>query len=378
MSSYVLWANKGGIGKSTLSFQLACQTARDNPTKIVYVIDLSPQCDVSRMLLGGGKHNGEDVILNLMSDTIPRKTVQGYLQACLNDVPSGQGWPNPRDYVVIPNQIRDAEAQDIPANVRLICGDFDLERTIQLIDQFPQPPRRAGRAPTGPEYSAYLLTRSFIKHAVKTLERGGRSIVFIDTDPYFNVITTHMGLLGADNWITAYSPSSQASQYAVMRSIEFMFDKGSGLVRSVSDAQNQYDKPWFDNRGNPLSSADLSVALPFLLIANMVNPYRQTGNQAYSDPQLLHRATISRITQRAAEEAQAYEISQFIHHEHMWDMRRLGLLCDFNGIELASLVIGQKYADPSSGGVYTLRGEVGPNGQVAGYQRRLEHLASII
>jgi cellulose biosynthesis protein BcsQ len=378
MSSYVLWANKGGIGKSTLSFQLACQTAKDNPTKIVYVIDLSPQCDVSRMLLGGGKYNGEDVILNLMSDTIPRKTVQGYLQACLNDVPSGQGWPNPRDYVVIPNQIRDAEAQDIPANVRLICGDFDLERTIQLIDQFPQPPRRAGRAPTGPEYSAYLLTRSFIKHAVKTLERGGRSIVFIDTDPYFNVITTHMGLLGADNWITAYSPSSQASQYAVMRSIEFMFDKGSGLVRSVSDAQNQYDKPWFDNRGNPLSSPDLSVALPFLLIANMVNPYRQTGNQAYSDPQLLHRATISRITQRAAEEAQAYEISQFIHHEHMWDMRRLGLLCDFNGIELASLVIGQKYADPSSGGVYTLRGEVGPNGQVAGYQRRLEHLASII
>jgi hypothetical protein len=59
-------------------------------------------------------------------------------------------------------------------------------------------------------------------------------------------------------------------------------------------------------------------------------------------------------------------------------MRRLGLLCDFNGIELASLVIGQKYADPSSGGVYTLRGEIGPNGQVAGYQRQLANLASII
>jgi Mrp family chromosome partitioning ATPase len=378
MSSYVLWANKGGIGKSTLSFQLACQAARDNPTKLVYVIDLSPQCDVSRMLLGGGKHNGEGVILGLMSQTTPRKTVQGYLQACLNDVPSGQGWPNPRDYVVSPNQIREPGAQDIPANVRLICGDFDLERTIQLIDQFPQPPRRAGRAPTGPEYSAYLLTRSFIKHAVKSLERGGRSIVFIDTDPYFNVITTHMGLVGAENWITAYSPSSQASQYAVMRSIEFMFDKGSGLVRSVSDAQNQYTMPWFDNRGNPLIAPKLSVSLPFLLIANMVNPYRQTGNQAYSDPQLLHRSTISRITQRAADEAQAYDVSQFVHHEHMWDMRRLGLLCDFNGIELASLVIGQKYADPSSGGVYTLRGEVGLNGQVAGYQRQLANLASII
>lgn len=378
MSSYVLWANKGGIGKSTLSFQLACQAARDNPNKIVYVIDLSPQCDVSRMLLGGGKYNGEDAILRLMSETTPRKTVQGYLQACLNDVPSGQGWPNPRDYVVTPNAVRDLDSADIPTNIRLICGDFDLERTIQLIDQFPQPPRRAGRAPTGPEYSAYLLTRSFIKHAVERLERGGRSIVFIDTDPYFNVITTHMGLVGAEHWITAYSPSSQASQYAIMRSIEFMFERNSGLARAIADQQAQFARPWFDNRGAPLDAPNLSVALPYLLIANMVNPYKKKGNQAYSDPQLLHRATIERITQRAAAEAQEYSVPEFEHHEHMWDMRRLGLLCDFNGIELASLVIGHQYSDPSTGGVYTLRGEVGPNGQVEGYQRRLANLAGVL
>jgi cellulose biosynthesis protein BcsQ len=28
MSSYVFWANKGGIGKSTMTFQLACATAK--------------------------------------------------------------------------------------------------------------------------------------------------------------------------------------------------------------------------------------------------------------------------------------------------------------------------------------------------------------
>ncbi|VAN28366.1 ATPase domain-containing protein [Klebsiella variicola] len=54
MASYVLWANKGGIGKSTLTFQLACKYARTNSEIPTFVIDLSPQCDVSRMLLGGG------------------------------------------------------------------------------------------------------------------------------------------------------------------------------------------------------------------------------------------------------------------------------------------------------------------------------------
>ncbi len=32
MTSYVIWANKGGIGKSTLTFQLACATARERET----------------------------------------------------------------------------------------------------------------------------------------------------------------------------------------------------------------------------------------------------------------------------------------------------------------------------------------------------------
>ena len=66
MASYVLWANKGGIGKSTLSFQLACKYARLHQETPTFVIDLSPQCDVSRMLLGGGRWDGEAKILELM------------------------------------------------------------------------------------------------------------------------------------------------------------------------------------------------------------------------------------------------------------------------------------------------------------------------
>ncbi|PHN79939.1 ParA family protein [Pseudomonas syringae] len=376
MASYVVWANKGGIGKSTLSFQLACAAAHENPNKQVYVIDLSPQCDVSRMLLGGGHNGGEEIILDLMAGS-PRLTVQSYLSDCLNDVPSGNGWPDILDYVISPNTYRHDDAADIPDNIRLLTGDFDLERTIQLIEQLPQPPRRAGRAPTGPEFSQYLLVRSFIKNGVIQLEAEGDCIVIIDTDPYFNVITTHMGLLAAEHWVTAYSPNSQASQFAVMRSLEFMFEPVSGLERFVSDEQARYPNPWFDYRGQRMEVPRLDMALPFLLIANMANPYRLSGGQGYTDPQRLHRQTIASINDRVIAEADLYGVQHFGSHEHLWDMRRLGLICDYNGVELLSLQLGANYPEPGSSKRYHLNRTGGTPTQLEGYQRRLRQVAQL-
>lgn len=377
MASYVIWANKGGIGKSTLTFQLACAASHVNPNKKVWVLDLSPQCDVSRMILGGGHNGGEDAIISLMQAT-PRKTVQSYLLDCLNNVPSGIGWPDPKKYAVRPNQVRNVSAQSLPDNLHLLCGDFDLERTIQLIEQLPQPPRRSGRAPTGPEYSTYLLVRSFIKHAVENLGEKSNNIVFIDTDPYFNVITTHMGLVAADNWISAYSPNSQASQFAVLRSIEFMFEPKSGLTRFIADEQARYPMPWHDNRGNPMSAPTVAVASPFLLVANMANPYRLSGGQSYSDPQRLHRQTITAITGQINNDADRYLTSRFQHHEHMWDMRRLGLICDYNGVELQSLQLGSNYPEPGSSKQYHLNRTGGTPNQLSGYQRRLASIVALI
>jgi len=377
MSSYVVWANKGGIGKSTMTFQLACAAAHENPEKTIWVIDLSPQCDVSRMILGGGHNGGEDEILNLMQND-PRLTVQSYLLDCLNNIPAGIGWPDPENYIVDPNEIRDGEASELPENIRLMCGDFDLERTIQLIEQLPQPPRRSGRAPTGPEYSAYLLTRSFIKHATDQLVGNDDNIVIIDTDPYFNVITTHMGLVAAENWICAYSPNSQASQFAVLRSIEFMFESGSGLRRFIEDEGARYARPWFDNRGRPLHAPELSVANPFLLVANMVSPYRLSGGQSYNDPQRLHRQTIAAMTANTSIEAGEHNADDFQHHEHMWDMRRLGLICDYNGVELIALELGENYPEPGSNKQYHLNRTGGTPNQLDGYQRRLREIARLL
>lgn len=360
-----------------MTFQLACAAAHANPTKQVFVIDISPQCDVSRMMLGGGHNGGEAAIIQLMQGT-PRKTIQSYLSACLNDIISGIGWPDPKQFIVDPNIVRPHMTQQLPSNLRLLCGDFDLERTIQLIEQLPQPPRRSGRAPTGPEYSTYLLIRSFLRYAVQLLDTSNQNIVFIDTDPYFNVITTHMGLVAADRWISAYSPNSQASQFAVLRSIEFMFEPASGLSRFITDEHARYPFPWYDNRGHLLTVPNLAISTPFLLIANMTNPYRLSGGQSYTDPQRLHRQTITSITSQTNSEASEYRIQPFNNHEHMWDLRRLGLICDYNGIELQSLRLGNNYPEPGSTRLYHLNRTGGTPNQLSGYQRRLSAIAGLL
>ena len=49
---YTIWNNKGGVGKTTLTFHLATQYAKTHPTDRVVVIDMCPQSNVSSALLG--------------------------------------------------------------------------------------------------------------------------------------------------------------------------------------------------------------------------------------------------------------------------------------------------------------------------------------
>lgn len=53
MKSYAIWNNKGGVGKTYLSFAMACEYARQNPEKRIIFADMCPQANLSEILLGG-------------------------------------------------------------------------------------------------------------------------------------------------------------------------------------------------------------------------------------------------------------------------------------------------------------------------------------
>ncbi len=74
MATYSIWNNKGGVGKSYLTFQIASEYARTHPNQKILVVDLCPQANASGMLLGG-MIKGE-AALDLLSSRTPRQTFQ--------------------------------------------------------------------------------------------------------------------------------------------------------------------------------------------------------------------------------------------------------------------------------------------------------------
>ena len=78
MATYAIWNNKGGVGKSYLTFQLACEYARTHPSERVLAVDLCPQANSSVMLLGG--MDAGERSLDALSSRTPRKSISGYVE----------------------------------------------------------------------------------------------------------------------------------------------------------------------------------------------------------------------------------------------------------------------------------------------------------
>ena len=74
---YAIWNNKGGVGKSFLTFMMAGEYAKDNPKKKVVVIDICPQANVSEILLGGNGP-GAASLDKLLGQKPKRRTIGGY------------------------------------------------------------------------------------------------------------------------------------------------------------------------------------------------------------------------------------------------------------------------------------------------------------
>lgn len=178
IQSYAVWNNKGGVGKSTITFHAASRYAELNPDKKVLVIDLCPQSNSSMMLLGGGV-GGENSVLNLCTHTVP-KTVVGYLSTVIAQG-AGAPLPKPTDFMV---QVSSYNSS-LPKNIFLLCGDGNLEPMSPAISQ-------AAAAPAlTPSSKPWNWIHSIFKNFISSVAKGDASdwMVFIDTNPSFSIYT---------------------------------------------------------------------------------------------------------------------------------------------------------------------------------------------
>jgi cellulose biosynthesis protein BcsQ len=177
--SYAVWNNKGGVGKSTITFHLASRYAEKNPDKKVLVIDLCPQSNSSMMLLGGGA-TGEAHVLNLCTEATPR-TVVGYLSTVISQG-VGAPLPKPEDYLVHVNKFN----THMPKNLYLLCGDGNLEPMAPAIFGAASAPALTPK--TQPWKWVHLIFKELIANTAKAMPESDW-MVFVDTNPSFSIYT---------------------------------------------------------------------------------------------------------------------------------------------------------------------------------------------
>jgi chromosome partitioning protein len=109
---YALWNNKGGVGKTFLSFVLATEIAHDRRVPVV-LVDMCPQANLSEIVLGGNGI-GSDRLDKLIKE---RRTIGGYFDSRINSPHSKTG--NEIQYLLDARLIN----ENLPRGVYLVAGD---------------------------------------------------------------------------------------------------------------------------------------------------------------------------------------------------------------------------------------------------------------
>lgn len=259
MAVYALWNNKGGVGKSYLTFQIASEYARTHREQKVLVIDLCPQANSSIMFLGG-MGRGEET-LDTLSQLSPRKTVSGYIEDRVRNpyVSTRTG----SSYVI---RVSDYNS-NVPGNLYLIPGDEQLEIQSSRISRATVP---------GPS-DAWRIVHLWIRDLINDMEFVWQSdsiTVFIDCNPSFTIYT-ELAMSASDRLIIPFSADG-SSKRAVKSVLSLLY----GVVRHPGQQQSEFylnsvayslvlPEIYF-YIGNRLTQANFSSASAFKSVVNEI------------------------------------------------------------------------------------------------------------
>ncbi len=253
MTAYAFWNNKGGVGKSFLSFVAATEYAHAYPDTDVYVIDLCPQANISETLLVN-----PDVIHKLIGQS-PRTTVAGYLEARLNS--PFRVIKDVSPYVCRPRDFN----PKLPENLLLVCGDNLLEILSEAIRQMSQLAIPA---------DAWKQVLSWIKDLTIALRQrsGDRDTLFVlDCNPSF-AIYTQLALVAAEKVIVPFTPDD-SSRRAVENVVALLYGHGMGDSKIEAYAKINFAKR---AKGEGLDIPKLHT-----FVNNRITLYRSKESRAF-------------------------------------------------------------------------------------------------
>lgn len=252
MATYAIWNNKGGVGKSYLTFQLASEYSRKNPNKKVLVIDLCPQANSSSMLLGG-IDQGEQRLTEIHTSQ-SRRSISGYIEERIRSPYMSQ--KSGADYVYQVSTYNN----NIPENMYLVVGDEQLEMQSSKVTNATFP---------GPA-DAWRIVHLWIQDLITDIQRSWNdedSCIFIDCNPSFSIYT-EMALSSADRLIIPFSADG-SSKRAVKAVLSLVY----GRKRHESNMQSDFY----------LESMRYRMALPrvYMYIGNRLTQTKNSSASAF-------------------------------------------------------------------------------------------------
>ncbi|MDR3568103.1 MAG: ParA family protein [Syntrophobacteraceae bacterium] len=265
MAVYSIWNNKGGVGKSYLTFQIACEYARTNRDQKVLVIDMCPQANSSSMILGG-MINGENA-LNAISSITPRMTIAGYIRERI-----ASPYHNPGIGGRYPIQVATTNP-NVPGNLYLVVGDEELELLTSRVSNATLP---------GPD-DAWAKVHMWIRDIIYDISDSwniDNLTVFIDCNPSFGIYT-ELALSASDRIIIPFSADG-SSKRAVRAVLALLYGNARlpGAERSEYDRKSERYKlrvpRIYCYVGNRLTQANFGSARAFRTVVTEI------GEEIYS------------------------------------------------------------------------------------------------
>lgn len=263
---YLIWNNKGGVGKTFLSYTLSVEYAIVHPNEDVVVIDACPQSNVSEIILGGNG-TGE---ANLDKFRDNERSIAGYIKERFRKsqlVKLG----NEYTYFVEANKVN----KEMPDNLFLLPGDIDLDICSKLIAYIGSSPAKG----------AWKASRSLLVDLIEafeaTKESGDRpKTFFIDCNPSF-ANYTELAVL-ASNRIIIPCTADAASIRGIKNLIKLIY----GISVDNKTMEDEYL-----NFSNEVKAHKLKEPLLHIFIQNRSRTNERDATKAFRS----HAEEIQRI-----------------------------------------------------------------------------------
>lgn len=204
---YLIWNNKGGVGKTFLTYMLSVEYALIHPEEDVVVIDACPQSNVSEMILGGNG-SGEENLAKYRDNDL---TIAGYIKQRYERSKSSK-LGNESSYFIAAK----SSNAHMPENLYLLPGDVDLDICSTIINYLG----------VAPERGAWKKSRLLLNDLIESFEqRKGadkrKQVFFIDCNPSF-ANYTEMAVL-ASNRVIVPCTADAASIRGIFNSFKLIY-----------------------------------------------------------------------------------------------------------------------------------------------------------